>query len=372
MRKIALLLAPLALPFAPAIKAKAESPSFACSAAGTEVERTICATPELASEDSVMARLYAAARRGARGDGQSGQGAAQLAWLRERAGCEAFNRQAYASRAECLAERYRERNIELATATLFTERNEALATLRRLDPKGAPLLEALTIYAARPESSDWSSITLRQERDQIKALLVPQFRMLGGDPAQGYGSDILSDDGIASMDDALKSPINFTRTIKILATYAESSRTPLLFPCEVLVRHPAMIELEQPIFGSSLDNFVPDSDCGVSLPASPHLAALSTAIWESWPECQGTIRYWAYRNYGARFDAAWLGQPSAPAFSKRPMPHLKGVSPRVVAAAQQELITSYVTVNGQSSGIARAAARERLVDLLSAAHECDG
>ena len=152
MRKIVPLLAPLALglPAIPAARAEVPTPSFACSAARTEVERTVCTTPELAREDAVMARLYAAARRGARDDGQSGQGAAQLAWLRERAGCEKFNSSAYTSRAECLGGQYRTRNIALATAALFTDREFALEQLRRLDPKDAPLVTALVIHASHP------------------------------------------------------------------------------------------------------------------------------------------------------------------------------------------------------------------------------
>ncbi|WP_365705913.1 lysozyme inhibitor LprI family protein [Novosphingobium sp.] len=371
MRTLLPLLVALALAALPgsSVYADTPSPSFSCASASTVVERAICASPALAHEDAVMARLYAAAKRGARGDGQSGHGAAQLAWLKERAACKDFVRAAFPTRADCLMARYRDRNIELATAALFTNRDAALATLRRLDPAGATLLEALTIYALQPGSSNWSSPALRQDRARIAELLGPPWRQLGGDPAQGYGSGILASDGIVSLDDALKSPATFAQTIKVLATYAEGARTPLLFPCEVLLRHPDMIELEQPLYGSSLDNALPQSNCEAVLPPAPRLAVLDRAIWDSWPECDGTIRYLFYRAYGAKFDAVLLGQPAARAFSKRPMPRRKGISATALAAVQQELAARYAAF-GYAPSAARATARERLVDMLSTAHKC--
>ena len=369
MRKLLLFLAPLALAAGLALPARAEAPSFACAAARSEVEKTICASPELAREDAAMARLYAAAKRGARGDGQSGQGGAQLVWLRERAGCETSKMDGFPSRTECLMQHYRYRNIELATAALFTDRSEALTTLRRLDPAGAPLTEALLIYALRPASDQWSAPALRQDRARIAELIGARFGHHGRDPAQGYGSEILASDGIASLDDALKTPVNFARTIKVLATYTEGARTPLLFPCEVLLHHPAMIELEEPIFGSSLDNFLPESNCATALPPAPRVAELNKAIWNGWPDCEGTIRCLFYRNYNARMDAALLGQPVARALSKRPMPRRKGLSVAAVAVAEAELAARY-TLWGYTPASARATARERLVDMLSTAHKC--
>lgn len=371
MRKLLLLLAPLALagPAAPSDAAEAPAPSFSCAAARSEVERAICASPQLAREDAEMARLYAAARRGARGDGQTGQGTAQIAWLRDRATCETGRSGGFASRDECLMHHYQSRNIELATAALFSDRDAALVALRRLDPAGAPLTEALLLYALRPASDNWSVPALSEDRARIARLIGARLGQLGSDPAQGYGSEILASDGISSLNDALKNPANFARTIKVLATYTEGARTPLLFPCEVLLRHPAMIELEEPIFGSSLDNFLPESNCATSLPPAPRVAAVDKAIWAGWPDCQGTIRYLFYHSYSVRVDAALLGQPVARAFSKRPMPRRKGVSAAAVAAAQQELAARYARW-GYSPASAEATARERLVDMLSTAHKC--
>ncbi len=373
MRNLLLLLAPIAFAAGAASLARSEAPSFSCAAARTEVERTICANPDLSREDAVMARLYVAARRGARGDGQSSQGAAQIAWLRSRSGCESGKPQGFASRAECLTAYYRDRNLELATAGLFSgreEAGEALATLHRLDPNGAPLVEALTLFAIRPASSNWNSPALKQDRARIAELIGTSFAKLGTDTAQGYGREVLSSEGVSSLDDALKSPSNFAQMVKVLATYTQGARTPLLFPCELILHQPAMIELQQPLYGSSLDNFLPESNCAASLSPAPRLDALKVEIWKSWPECEGSMRYLFYRSFKVRVDAALLGQPIVQAISKRRMPQRNGISEQLVASVRNELAARYVAW-GYTPGAARATARERLVDLLSAAHKCD-
>jgi len=372
MRKIVPLLAPLALglPAIPAARAEVPTPSFACSAARTEVERTVCTTPELAREDAVMARLYAAARRGARDDGQSGQGAAQLAWLRERAGCEKFNSSAYTSRAECLGGQYRTRNIALATAALFTDREFALEQLRRLDPKDAPLVTALVIHASHPPGSNWTSPALAADRARIAALFKTPHAELGSDPMQGYGRAILNDSA-ASLDDAFKSDRAFADTLAILAVYAQGEQTPILIPCAALVRNPALIAVTEPRFGSSLDNFVPRSDCETALAPAPALAALSDRISRTWPDCEGTIRFASYRDFAVRLDEARLGHPPVKVSASKPLRRLRAVAPGQIATAEAELSSRYLAW-GVPLRQAAATARARIAALLNSAHHCGG
>ena len=100
--------------------AAAPEPSFDCSKRTTVIEHTICDSPELSAADATMATLYTAAKTSAFGHGASSQAAAQVRWLKERDRCSEPDRFVYKSRAECLTSYYKDRNQELAVATLFT------------------------------------------------------------------------------------------------------------------------------------------------------------------------------------------------------------------------------------------------------------
>lgn len=369
MRKLILLVAPLALAVPVAVRAEAAAPAFSCGAARTEVERTICAHPELAREDAAMARLYAAAKRGAGGDGQSNQGAVQLAWLRDRAVCEAFNRSAYANRAECLMSSYRERNIALATAALFADRDFALSQLRRLDPKSVPLVEALVRYADHLPGSRWTAPALADERGRIAALLREPFARLQREPMQGYGYAILKD-SVPVLDAAFASDTAFADTVATLAGYADGEQTPIVMPCAALVRNPALTAMLTPRFGSTLDNFLPRTDCAAALPPMPAFEALQERISDTWPDCEGTIRFAAYRGYDAAVERARIGFEPVATARPQPLRRLRGVPQQLVPQAVAALEQAYRLHGGLTPAQASATARLRVADMLAAAHSC--
>lgn len=365
MRKLLLCLAPLALAVSVALPARAEAPSFSCAAARSEVEKTICASPELAREDAAMARLYAAAKRGARGDGQTGHGAAQIAWLRERAACENGKTHGFASRAECLSANYRRRNTELATAALFADRDFAIDQLQQLDPKSTPLIHAVVLYADRRPGAAWAS----GQREKIAALLREPFAKLERDPMQSYGHSILKDT-VPTLNAAFASDAAFAETVAILAAYADGEQTPITMPCGALIRNPALTDMLEPRFGSTIDNFLPRSDCDTALPPMPALARLDERIDRTWPECQGTIRFAGYRSYSAALERARIGFAPTTAGRVSRLRNLRGVAPQLATAAVAELERAYPAYGGLSSAQARMTARQRIAEMLDAAHQC--
>ncbi len=362
----------LAAPVAP-LRAQTPppQPSFDCSRAANQVERTICADPALAREDAAMARLYAAARKGPLGNGQSAIGADQLVWLRERAGCEAPDKRAWASRAECLKDRYKLRNIDLATAALANDRAFALAQLQRLDPSSAVLVEALLRYADHPAGSNWRSAAMAADRQAIMALLAAPYARLQSESDQGYGKEILAD-SVKQLDDAFISDRTFAETLGILGAYAQGEQTPIAFPCAAIARNPALIDVESARFGSTIDNFVPRSDCASTWAPLPKLDALVGQIRKSWPPCEGTIRFSAYVSFNQSADAARLGIPRESGAKAPRLRALRGVPAASYAAVLAELTASYTVQRGFSAPDAATTARARLAEVLDGAHECGG
>jgi uncharacterized protein YecT (DUF1311 family) len=81
----------------------ADQPSFDCRRAATAVEKAICADPELARDDSVLAQLYRDARHHLTEANATKLAANQRSWLTDR------NRRCGAGEHVCLANAYRER-----------------------------------------------------------------------------------------------------------------------------------------------------------------------------------------------------------------------------------------------------------------------
>lgn len=372
MRAALALALALAAPAAPTqAQTPAPQPGFDCTRAVSQVERTICADPELARADAAMTRLYAAARKGPLGNGQSGIGAAQLAWLRERADCEAIDKSVWNNRSACLISRYKARNTELAIAALPNDRTLALAELQRLDPQGAVLVEAMLRYADHPAGSPWRGPAMAAERQAIMDLLAGPYGRLQSESDQGYGKDILNDT-VKRLDDAFISDRTFTETLGILGAYSQGEQTPLTFPCAVIVRNPALIDAESARFGSTIDNFIPRSDCASTWAPLPRFDALVSRIWQGWPKCEGTIRFAGYRSFSQSADAARLGIPRESGGKIPPLRALRGVSAASYAPVLAELAANYTAQRGFSPRDAATTARARLAEVLDGAHECGG
>jgi uncharacterized protein YecT (DUF1311 family) len=328
------------------------APSFNCAAAKGPVETAICGNRKLAEADALMARLYPLVQVSAFGQGPSNQPAAQREWLKERGQC--------GGNVECLQMNYDERNQQLAVALLFSNRDLAMRTLRSLNPKAAPLYEAITMYVGGAP------------RDRLEPLLAPYF-------ADGSGATMLDPDGIKTPRDALKSDHNFAEFMQITSAYLRDGPVPPPFPCGAILRKPDLIDATNPAFGSSMDNSIFTADCEATLPPLPKLTALRDRINSTWPPCEGTIQYTFYRSFHVSATAARAATKSQIAGfatskdgrSPKPLPRRTGVSPAMANAAIAELTAYYQKYQGASSADANAYAKSAVYGMFVAAHQCD-
>lgn len=351
------------------------TPSFNCSLANSAIDKTICDDPKLADADAVMGQLYAAAKTSAFGHGLSNELGAQRQWLKEREDCAVIDKRVYKTRAECLSGRYDARNHELAVATLFAVRPLALDTLRKLDPDAAPLYEAIVLYVGAP--ANWN-LAGSPQRSRMLQLLQPYFDDFRRDEQKGFGKDILQNEGISQSADALKSKHHFIQFLQIASAYLHGDPIPRRMPCAAIVRRPELIDASDAVFGSTLDNFIFSPDCAETLPPLPQLERLNDQINKSWPDCEGSIRFSAYRFYSrAENDArlASIGKINRFARSaeaRRPMrmPKLRGVSLAAINAAVAELTAYYRTYQKAPPTEARAFARSKVRDIVASGHNC--
>ena len=353
--------------FAPAATAQQRTaPSFDCAAASSEVERAICADPRLAAADAMMARLYAKAQASPFGSGPSGMARAQRAWIAQRAtACAALP--AGEQRRDCRLDFLNARNVELAGAAMFADPALALGTLQRIEPEGARLLEAVQVFAA---AGGFTSAS----RARVSEVLAPTMRFMMEAEEAGYGREILTAAGIVNARNMTASEANFVKFVQIASAYVPVRSPPLTMPCAAIVRRPVLLDATGPVFGSTLDNFVFASDCADTLPPAPSLTRLASRISETWPRCQGTIRFASYRLFGLATDAARLGVGGGDQnFRARfPLPQLEGVSPALAQSAVEELAAYYRRYDRVPSAQAARVARARVRDMLETGHECGG
>jgi uncharacterized protein len=358
-----------------AAQVSGNGPSFSCSSATTATEKTIRADPKLRALDRQMAQLFALAQQGAFSTGTSNQLPAQRTALQEMRACAAAG--AAQPLAVCLRKHYVVRNQELAIAVLIKAPTTALPVLRAGDPAFAPILEAVQLWSEAPMDANWSAPERAQGRDRIAALLQPYLTSLQTNADQSFGSSILSDpgtDGVAvrKIDDIFHSERHFAAFLNVLGPYLNEpklSRMPRNLPCAAIVRHPKLLDATGPVFGSTMDNFVLSNDCSTSLPPLPSLDALVTKLNARWPECQGTIRYAAYRTFSRAVDQARLG--FAPVAKTWSLPARKGVTKADTATVQADLIAYYVANIHQTPSAAATMARNALLGILQNAHACD-
>lgn len=348
------LIAILAFLLLPAVGAQAAS--FDCALAKAALEVEICKDPVLSEADSLMGRLYFQAKTSAFRSGPSNQLGFQRTWARERQDCLTPEKVAAKATRDCLRSRYEDRNRELAIATVLSDPPTGLDVLDRLDPKAAPLYRAIRAYVRTPSETTY-----------LTRLLKPYFDRMASDEAQGFGREILADEKIVRAQDMLASDHRFATGLKILSAYLEGG--PLTLPCEAVLNRPGLLETVQPIFGSSLDNFIPRTDCVAALPPLPKFEALVMQIYKGWPECEGTIRFAAYRGFDAEVEAARLTDGSGK-LRTRAAPRLKGVAPDAVNAATAELAKYYLTYRLLPPAKAHATAFGAVQTVLAAGHAC--
>jgi hypothetical protein len=322
--------------------------------------------------------FFSATRVSAFGHGPSSEMAEQRKWLKDREhSCRVPDRQAWASPAKCLTSYYNHRNHELAVASLFTEPPLALETLHKLDPEAASLYEVIALYADGPAEWTWDK---SPQRPRMLQLLQPYFERFQTDKDMVFGREILADAGIKTPADMLKSELNFIEFLQIASAYLQSDPIPRPLPCAAIVRKPELLGASDAVFGSTLDNFIFYPDCAVTLPPLPALDRLVAEINQGWPECDGTIRFSAYRMYDSAQNQARVAQlgdirrlaRSPEARRGVRMPRLRGVSSARIAAAFAELANYYQTYQKAPAGDARVFARFKVHDILASGHNCGG
>ncbi|GLK45796.1 MULTISPECIES: lysozyme inhibitor LprI family protein [Novosphingobium] len=349
--------------------AHTDGPSFSCTAARTAMERAICTDPALAVADREMAALFALSRESAFGTGPSSELAAQRQALKRMRGCEG------AEIRKCLKTVYAERNGALAIAALMHAPDQALPVLRRLDPQFAPVLEAVALWAREPVDTDWSAPERAVVRTRITALLFPYLTRLSTDEGQSFGWSILSEPygdspKVRTTGDLFTSERHFAAFLNVLGPYLDEDANGIErnLPCGAIVRHPALIEATESVFGSTMDNFVLRNDCEQTLPPTPALDTLAARIRGTWPDCDGTIRFAAYRSYQTALDRARLGQ--APHEARPEIAAPDGVPTAAVETARSELGRYYAVHLGKSAKDAATMATDAISGVVSTAHSC--
>lgn len=338
---------------------RAAAQSFDCAKARTVIDKAICADPAVAREDADMALLYAAAGTSAWGKGRSNQLAAQRDWIVGRDTCGHLDGKDATSVGECLLSAYQRRNRDLAVALLFTDRTLALPVLRRVDPEGAGLYEAITLYVERGQGWDRA----------VTALVTPYWKRLQTEESASYGRDILAET-VRGPQDVIRSDEDFGAFAYIVAAYfvEVGGMAGAPFPCAALIRRPGLLSAITPRFGSALDNLALYSGCGETQPPQPRLDAFLDSLTLVDPDCEeGTIRFAMYKSAALDPTSASLGFPL-------PQGQLKGrpqsIRPTVASAAIAELADQYWRYAGLTKAEADKRAKGWVARLLRAKQTC--
>ncbi len=365
------------VPVQAADAALSPGPSFACTAGQGGIEAVICASPALAAADREMAALYAASKVSAFGKGPSNQLEDQREAVKTMQGCVKSGAKpaGRTSIAACLQGAYDARNMDLAIAAAMRAPDLALPVIRRLDPAFAPVVEAVVLWASEPGGADWSAPRRAGKRGRIVGLLQPVLKdfLTQQDPifARGMLDSATGEGKVKRAEDLLGSPDRFVGFLNVLGPglAGDGSVGGRQIPCAAIVAHPELRHVTDSAYGATPDNFVFNSDCRASLPPLPLLSALDGKVWKTWPMCEGTIRFAAYRQYRSTVDEARLGL--AKHDPKAVLPTVRGIPAGDVSAARAELAAYYARYLGKTQAQAAQMATEALAAMLNAAHECD-
>jgi uncharacterized protein len=320
-----------------------------CAVESNSTEAAICADPALVERDKAMAQLYAAVQTGSLGRGPSQQPAEQVRWL------------AYRDSKDCLvlSECYDHRLEDLAAAALLRKPTEALAVLRRSNPKAAPLYEAIYRYVTIDDPEERTAA--------VKTVIAPMFDLIQASPEGRLApfSRLLTVRMAAGSDET------FSTFLGVATGYVDRLR--LVVPCDVLVRRPGLLKALGTLYGSSRDGFLPVSDCDVMLPPLPSTVLLHREAQRASTSCRGgTIRITLWRDQEMKMIAIRLRVPERWRF---PASHISRSLPEetqfrndqqsMIDAATTELSTYYEQVFNVPSIAAKAEARSALDTLIA-------
>ncbi len=270
-----------------------QGPSFDCKGA-KDVAAMVCATPDLAVADRRMAVLYASVQTDVLGYGPSGERKLQREWLKRlNTACGAAEQaKLHGDQAQCIQGYYTNRLQELAVAAFLTNHYAAMAEIRASMPKEAPIYDAIYLYT--------TTANPKTRADKVAAAIAPFYAtpFASGRFANMAGPKTAA--GAAGSDKA------FALFVQ-LATHDNDLHVE--WPCAVLAKRPGLIVGLASLYGSTMDNFLPGSDCGAM---GPQVNVFSTFMWETVraaPDCGGTLRYAGYREFARMETAARLHRP---------------------------------------------------------------
>jgi uncharacterized protein len=328
------------------------APSFSCSSPD-RIEAVICGDLELAESDRTMAQLYASAQTDIFGSGPNGQRALQRQWLKDRAKC-AKEADSWVNR--CLDDSYQLRLMDLAVASLFTAPDAALAEIGDQAPKLTPIYQAIYRYATIDAPSERARV--------VGDLIEPLFKAYKADAGQ---IDLL--EGVSSAHAAAASDAAFANFLDA-AVLVTDAPLRVVLPCAAFARRPGLIGALGPRFGSTMDNFLPDSDCEAMTSPLPEMDRLDQLAADAQPRCEGTIRFAAYREAAMALDQVRLNQLEARSHGRKHVVsgrerQFREAESRQIKATADELAAYYARVFHLPARVASsqgAAAVEAILD----------
>jgi uncharacterized protein len=342
-----------------------------CSKAINYMDKIVCTNADIKAQDATMAELYAVARVSMFGKGPSGEIFKQKTWLYNRKDCLPLAKD---KRTSCVLDQYKARNLQLAFSAMPKVPEAALKVLREQKIKTEPVYEALTIFASEPDGSVWFSPDLQANQAKIIDLISPVIEDLKteGDaehPNKRFATQLLGDAGISKASDVFASSGDFAGFLRA-ATF--ESQTPL--PCGYVITRQALLDSTNANFGASPDNFIMISNCSITAPPTPKFQTLLKKIWDSWPNCEGTIRFGAYRNFNVSADRVL--SPSLRVIDDYKITKVEdqgliGVNKKNIRAAELEMTAYYVKYLGATQSKAAQFAKGQIIELMSAAHQCE-
>jgi hypothetical protein len=248
--------------------------------------------------------------------------------------------------------------------------------LQKLDPSFAPVAEAIQLWTSEPKDTNWAALSLATKRSRIARLLKPEMDDIQTNDANFFAKSILTEPGndgvvILQVDDLFRSERHFATFLSILGAVLPEgvNETGRAIPCAAVVRHPRLLDATASVYGSTMDNSVLNTDCEMTLPPIPALAALDEKIKKAWPECDGTIRFAAYRTYEVSLTSARLGIATHASDAKTP--HLRGVTATDMSAARAQLAAYYTHYLGMQRQASEAMASDAVIGLMKTGQECE-
>ena len=247
------------------------APSFDCAKAKSFSERLVCVTPELAKKDALLNELYKTASISAFGTGVSNIKSSQIDWIKGQKTCEKAK-----EAKDCLNRAYDSRIYDLAIYTLFVNPEKSFPIIDKELPAAAPFYHAVYEYVTMPQTPS------RDKR--IANYFRPAYSKMAS--TNDYVKSVADDAGVKSPEDGLKSDKNFG---VLYALSAYGLEQPISMPCAAMLKKPGISNATEAYFGSSIDGFLPSSDCSVVLPQLPKFVAIEAFAYKKAPDCGGTI-----------------------------------------------------------------------------------